>query len=85
MRDRNSRTGSLLIAALAAGLVGASPLAEAARAVNTVYRFPRPRSSRVYKPNGKRECARRMRQIAKGMLREENGLVREVQQASKAA
>lgn len=29
-----------------------------------------------WNPNGPRECARRVRQIAKGMLTEANGLIR---------
>jgi hypothetical protein len=32
------------------------------------------RSSKTYKPNGKREVARRLRQIEAGTLRRENGL-----------
>lgn len=33
------------------------------------------RKVRVYKPNGAGECARRLRQIAAGSLKAENGLV----------
>ena len=33
------------------------------------------RGSAWYAPNGKRECARRRRQIERGQLRAENGLV----------
>jgi hypothetical protein len=31
--------------------------------------------SKLYKPNGKKECERRRKQIANGQLKEENGLV----------
>lgn len=34
------------------------------------------RRSRRFQPNGLRECARRVRQIAKGQLTESNGLAR---------
>lgn len=32
-------------------------------------------SGKTYKPNGKRECARRLRQIAAGQITGANGLV----------
>lgn len=34
-----------------------------------------PHVTAQYRPNGKRECVRRLRQIAAGSLRVENGLV----------
>lgn len=41
-----------------------------------VIRYALENTSKTYKANGKRECARRRRQIAAGSLTESNGLVR---------
>jgi hypothetical protein len=40
---------------------------------NILLRFPV--MSKLYKPNGEKECERRRKQIARGQLKEENGLV----------
>ena len=54
------------------------PLPERPRARVAIPKPDAPRAylggSRLYAPNGDRECARRARQIAKGSLRRDNGL-----------
>lgn len=62
MRNTNSPLRAAIAAAMSAGLGAAAngdPL--------PIRGLPRAR--KTYKPNGERECARRRRQIASGMLK----------------
>lgn len=76
---RNPFTHAATLAALAV----AALRAESLRIFNSPMRdtFFTPgaagRTGRTYKPNGQRECARRRRQIAAGILTTSNGLIPE--------
>ncbi|HJT63116.1 MAG TPA: hypothetical protein VJ797_15710 [Burkholderiales bacterium] len=73
-----------IAAAMAAAVIASMPferMARARRAENRRRVRERGKTGVTYKPNGERECARRVRQIAKGQLTESNGLVREQRNA----